>query len=1646
MPSSGLVSSSKSSSSSPSSSTSLLNKNPSFHLGRRDCFVGDKNGIIDMSFIQSLESDPLKTPRFDIDNENSNNRNHVISFEQEIVDRYQEALGTLFPDERIKLVDLKKDVMKQNATSEAEKLELQREFGYDGGEEARGEIPKELLSNGLDVITSTGKLRRDWDRIGQKNKANEKANKDTKNSLPSSLTSSMTSTTNIQTNKNNQTSSTAATDGNGTGGGKNGNNDFFDDNDEDDNEKNKDGRHSHNKTLSIITKPDELSYTYGNFGVSEKESEGHMTRESKLPIEISDHSINDFNPSISMIGDDPPPVNDVEALILEEMSAEEKIARRLKSTDGFLDLNDKQIDLFDEADYIRKEKPVVATSPSNNRRQRRGRLTRVSPTPKKIIPSSSPSSSSTTEVKTPSAPIKKEVSIDSSKQTNKTSNIIQSETSLFSLKTTDSETTKKSMNHMNEIEPGVSEILLEGKVEWNVKSKRNRDKDYDEIDIGSLGNDGEIFNLLHNNENDGQSRLKLYSNEILLKKQLFDEKEKRRQKEYDKKHPEEVLLRLQKQKEEEEAEAAIKAAKEKEEKDKEMNDNNDVSNDPQKDNKSNDKIVNPFLNDPIGRLGITCEGSSLLTKKSKSNLKNTTNNIESIENNGENVDMVPSSSHLNPKLMVLTPEQEKNLPHMSDDEFVQWMNEFVAASMIKVDKDKELVEAMVLKQVAKRKALTGSIIHGLSGLGGISITPTVGSATNHTMASTVAAINSNDNDYGYHHQHQFEEGQLSSSGKQYNQHSMLSTSITHQTIASDILKGIGTPSSPITLGVAGSTPFASRPESRGALPEIQFGRGTGVKIVRSEDGGYSYDYFEPEGSNSNGGNSNVMERSRTNTNSSCFDEDQSSIKGGGGSAGGGGKIRKSWSSPAMNQWNHKDQNTKELMLSSSPRSFIPRNFELKGEAFKLPDINDVKAATLSWSNNVPSLVAGMTNQDKEKAWTDFQSLDMSDVVKLAYEELANASDPNSKPTFLTTTLSNHHHLDSMTEPTSTSTTSLVESTSSSDQNNMKDSPRLILPSIKGYVQTKVELEKEEEDVEEEEEDKNVDLEVKEEKEEESNIELMIVNGENQNSLSLKPKIDKDIIQEVHEEAGLLVSFDNHPLTESVMHESTTSNGQNTTIGYDEVEIEEEDDDGDEEENEELIAQALRSIVSDLHGGENSFWKPESISHQQHHLPPASTSKKDMKKIKTRHMMSSTLPSHSSHSGKIAKTLKTSHSMFALTQPSHSMMEQEHVATASSPQMIEGNPIHIGGVRRINQARVSRNTATTLLRSKRTLPISKTNTQGHRQNVSSSTHKNNMSGRNKTQRNSSSGGVNQWQSTQQTPSSSSTSTTSITTATTIQPPLKKKVKNIFPPLSATTIYPNGEGGNHDLFIDLSLNSVGWQGLCILSLATEKRQQMNLPPFALDLDANSKLAEVMNSVTHGFGLILCFIGSVLLYQKGKEGRHQVSLMVYSVSLCALYFASTLYHSLYMLPPRVKEIFHFMDKAGIYVLIAGTYTPFLVILFPDKPMWSKHLLAFVWAVSLIGITVAAIMKPCRMKARISLTLYLALGWTAVLVVEDARSALPNGAISLFFAGGAAYTGGVPLFVRNRNLDHAIWHLFVLAGSAFHWCCIYFHLAEMP
>lgn len=196
------------------------------------------------------------------------------------------------------------------------------------------------------------------------------------------------------------------------------------------------------------------------------------------------------------------------------------------------------------------------------------------------------------------------------------------------------------------------------------------------------------------------------------------------------------------------------------------------------------------------------------------------------------------------------------------------------------------------------------------------------------------------------------------------------------------------------------------------------------------------------------------------------------------------------------------------------------------------------------------------------------------------------------------------------------------------------------------------------------------------------------------------------------------------------------------------------------------------------------------------------------------------------------------------------------------------------------------------------------------------------------------------------------------------------------------------------------------------------------------------ELANALTHGVGLVLSVVGWVtLLVLSGLagDGWDLAASAVYGGSLVFLYSTSTLYHSVRR--PRTKWMLRVLDHVAIFLLIAGTYTPFTVVLMREG--WGWTVLALVWGLALVGLLFKLFSKHRFHPAATSL--YLLMGWMGVLFADPMRAALPMGAILLIGAGGGAYTFGV-LFYGWHSLrySHAIWHVFVLVGSICHYFAI--------
>jgi hemolysin III len=200
--------------------------------------------------------------------------------------------------------------------------------------------------------------------------------------------------------------------------------------------------------------------------------------------------------------------------------------------------------------------------------------------------------------------------------------------------------------------------------------------------------------------------------------------------------------------------------------------------------------------------------------------------------------------------------------------------------------------------------------------------------------------------------------------------------------------------------------------------------------------------------------------------------------------------------------------------------------------------------------------------------------------------------------------------------------------------------------------------------------------------------------------------------------------------------------------------------------------------------------------------------------------------------------------------------------------------------------------------------------------------------------------------------------------------------------------------------------------------------------------TRCEEIANSVTHGMGLALSLAGlAVLVTLATLRGTawHIVSCAVYGATLVILYAASTLYHS--VRGPRVKRVLRILDHSAIYLLIAGTYTPFALVTL--RGAWGWSLFGVVWGMALVGI-LWKIWFVDRFVV-VSTTVYLLMGWLAVIAAKPLLAALPAGGIAWILAGGLCYTAGVVFFGwKKLPYAHTVWHVFVVTGSVCHFLAV--------
>ncbi|AUJ31639.1 MAG: hemolysin III family protein [Liquorilactobacillus nagelii] len=202
----------------------------------------------------------------------------------------------------------------------------------------------------------------------------------------------------------------------------------------------------------------------------------------------------------------------------------------------------------------------------------------------------------------------------------------------------------------------------------------------------------------------------------------------------------------------------------------------------------------------------------------------------------------------------------------------------------------------------------------------------------------------------------------------------------------------------------------------------------------------------------------------------------------------------------------------------------------------------------------------------------------------------------------------------------------------------------------------------------------------------------------------------------------------------------------------------------------------------------------------------------------------------------------------------------------------------------------------------------------------------------------------------------------------------------------------------------------------------------------------LNEIWSSITHGLGTMLSVAALVLLIIKGIRSHDEVeliSMIIYGISLVTLYLASTLFHSLYF--TKARRILQLIDHTNIFILIAGTYTPFCLLGMGQN--FGFKLLLAIWSLCLLGIILHQFL-PSRLQW-IETTIYVILGWLCLLGFKQLWNSLGMNGFLLLLGGGLCFTFGAVIYsFRNLKYSHVYWHLIVLAGTILMFFSVYFYL----
>lgn len=196
------------------------------------------------------------------------------------------------------------------------------------------------------------------------------------------------------------------------------------------------------------------------------------------------------------------------------------------------------------------------------------------------------------------------------------------------------------------------------------------------------------------------------------------------------------------------------------------------------------------------------------------------------------------------------------------------------------------------------------------------------------------------------------------------------------------------------------------------------------------------------------------------------------------------------------------------------------------------------------------------------------------------------------------------------------------------------------------------------------------------------------------------------------------------------------------------------------------------------------------------------------------------------------------------------------------------------------------------------------------------------------------------------------------------------------------------------------------------------------------------EIANSISHGIGLVLALIATpILIVAALRYGNvwNMVGVSVFAASMVTLYLSSTLYHA--VTHDRAKQVFRMFDHCAIFLLIAGTYTPFTLGVL--RGPWGWMLLGLIWTLAAIGLTMKMVLRA--RYSWLSVILYLVMGWLVVIAAPQILRVMPLSGLAWLAAGGIAYTAGVGFYAAHRvRYAHFAWHLFVIAGTVCHFFAV--------